>query len=137
MDSGESCLFLSPMVKTAVRTAPRRSQEATSRLCYQYNRVKTNSCCKSNWVAMRHLSSVHIWHGPYFVPYGALASSNMYSKSVIVLCATVFLSLTIPSTMFGLHLSTQRHRLLIIVPLFTAFFCFATLLAMLLTWLIF
>ncbi|KAG1733993.1 Frag1/DRAM/Sfk1 [Suillus lakei] len=38
--------------------------------------------------------------------------------------------------MFGLHLSTQSHRLLICVPLFTAFFWFATLLAMLLTWLI-
>ncbi|KAG0693433.1 Frag1/DRAM/Sfk1 [Suillus ampliporus] len=38
--------------------------------------------------------------------------------------------------MFGLHLSTQSHRLFIFVPLFIAFFWFATLLAMLLTWLI-
>ncbi|KAG1731647.1 Frag1/DRAM/Sfk1 family-domain-containing protein [Suillus paluster] len=38
--------------------------------------------------------------------------------------------------MFGLHLSTQSHRLFVFVPLFTAFFWFATLLAMLLTWLI-
>ena len=38
--------------------------------------------------------------------------------------------------MFGLHLSTQSHRLHAFVPLFTAFFWFATLLAMLLTWLI-
>ncbi|KAG2133313.1 Frag1/DRAM/Sfk1 family-domain-containing protein [Suillus clintonianus] len=38
--------------------------------------------------------------------------------------------------MFGLHLSTQSHRLFVCVPLFTAFFWFATLLAMLLTWII-
>jgi hypothetical protein len=38
--------------------------------------------------------------------------------------------------MFGFHLSTQSHRLHAFVPLFTAFIWFATLLAMLLTWLI-
>lgn len=39
-------------------------------------------------------------------------------------------------TMFDFHLSTQSHRLHVMVPLCTAFFWFATLLAMLLTWLI-
>ncbi|KAG2152561.1 Frag1/DRAM/Sfk1 [Suillus bovinus] len=38
--------------------------------------------------------------------------------------------------MFDFHLSTQSHRLLMCVPLFTGIFWFATLLAMLLTWLI-
>ncbi|OAX32939.1 hypothetical protein K503DRAFT_566667 [Rhizopogon vinicolor AM-OR11-026] len=38
--------------------------------------------------------------------------------------------------MFGYHLSTQSHRLFVLVPLFTAFIWFATLLAMFLTWLI-